>query len=55
MEIKTYVLFALLNGSVAVGVGHLGLLAEGAGDDAVDEAQDGDDAQCDGNNAAIPC
>lgn len=49
---STYVLLALLNGSVAVRVGDLGAFAQAGGDGSVDEAQDGDDAQCDGNGGA---
>lgn len=51
----TYVFLALLDSSVAVRVGNLGLLAEGAGDHAVDEAQDGNGAERDSDDSASEC
>jgi len=38
-----------------VRIGNLGGLAEGAGDVAVDETQDGDGAERDGDNSASQC
>jgi hypothetical protein len=48
----TYVLLALLNGGIAMRVRHFGGLAQAGGDEAVDEAKDGDDAQGDANDGA---
>lgn len=45
-----YVFLAQLHGGIAVGVGHLGLLAQVASNTAVNEAQNGDGAECDGND-----
>lgn len=47
----TYIFLALLNSSIAVRVGHLGLLAQRSGDGAVNEAQDGDGTDADGNGS----
>lgn len=50
-----YILFALLDGGVGVRIGDLGGLAKGAGDGAMDEAQDGDCAERDGDDGASLC
>jgi hypothetical protein len=48
-----YILLALLDGRIAVWVGHLGRLAQGGGDDSVDEAEDGNGAEGDGDDVAV--
>ena len=48
----TDIFLALLNGGIAVRVRDLGGLAQAGGDEAVDEAEDGDGAQGDGNDGA---
>lgn len=47
---KTHIFLAQLHGGIAVGVWHLGLLAQGASDNAVNEAQDGDGTESDADD-----
>lgn len=49
---STYIFLALFKRSIAVRVGDLGALAQGTGDVAVDEAEDGDCAEGDGDDGA---
>ena len=54
-KVDTHIFLAQLHGSIAVGVGHLSLLAQTTSDITMNKAQDGNGAESDANDGAGSC